>query len=166
RKRSQRKKENKHSKTNPNTTSNDDSNKPMDLDDEKTMQLEQRKILLFNCSEIVDFSSGDTILPTRITCYCRHHNEKVDYANTIIATGMSPPIMITDDHKSSKTKVGVGRKRPKAEYDRRTNALPSNSVNSTKNKLNSELSSVASLSPTPTGESHTSSSIVSPNSSE
>lgn len=51
----------------------------MDLDDEKTMQLEQRKILLFNCSEIVDFSSGDTILPTRITCYCRHHNEKVGF---------------------------------------------------------------------------------------
>ena len=57
----------------------DDANKPMDLDDEKTMQLEQRKILLFNCSEIVDFSSGDTILPTRITCYCRHHNEKVGF---------------------------------------------------------------------------------------
>ncbi|KAF0405052.1 Mga2p [Gigaspora margarita] len=170
RKRSQRKKENKHSKTNPNATSNDDSNKPMDLDDEKTMQLEQRKILLFNCSEIVDFSSGDTILPTRITCYCRHHNEKVgfciyfvmkDYANTIIATGMSPPIMITDDHKSSKTKVGVGRKRPKAEYDRRSNSVSSNSTTSAKNKINNELSS---LSPTPTGESHASSSILSPNS--
>ncbi|CAG8751027.1 6881_t:CDS:2, partial [Dentiscutata heterogama] len=143
RKRSQRKKENKHSKTNPNATSNDDSNKPMDLDDEKTMQLEQRKILLFNCSEIVDFSSGDTILPTRIT-----------------STGMSPPIMITDDHKSSKTKVGVGRKRPKAEYDRRTNSVSSNSSNSTKNKINNELSS---LSPTPTGESHASSSVISPN---
>ncbi|PKC12447.1 hypothetical protein RhiirA5_463964, partial [Rhizophagus irregularis] len=128
RKRSQRKKENKNAKVNSSTApSADDTNKPMDLDDEKTMQLEQRKILLFNCSEIVDFSSGDTILPTRITCYCRHHNEKVgfciyfvmkDYTNTVIANGMSPPIMITDDHKSSKTKIGVGRKRPRAEYDR------------------------------------------------
>ncbi|CAB4489647.1 unnamed protein product [Rhizophagus irregularis] len=146
RKRSQRKKENKNAKVNSSTApSADDTNKPMDLDDEKTMQLEQRKILLFNCSEIVDFSSGDTILPTRITCYCRHHNEKVgfciyfvmkDYTNTVIANGMSPPIMITDDHKSSKTKIGVGRKRPRAEYDRRASTTSNNSTNSIKNKVN------------------------------
>ncbi|CAG8436235.1 7106_t:CDS:10 [Funneliformis caledonium] len=145
RKRSQRKKENRHAKANSNAAAPqvDDANKPMDLDDEKTMQLEQRKILLFNCSEIVDFSSGDTILPTRITCYCRHHNEKVgfciyfvmkDYTDSIIATGMSPPIMITDDHKSSKTKVGVGRKRPRAEYDRRNSTTANNPINSTKSK--------------------------------
>ncbi|RIA92219.1 hypothetical protein C1645_82014 [Glomus cerebriforme] len=169
RKRSQRKKENKHAKVNPNTAPPaDDANKPMDLDDEKTMQLEQRKILLFNCSEIVDFSSGDTILPTRITCYCRHHNEKVgfciyfvmkDYTNTVIANGMSPPIMITDDHKSSKTKVGVGRKRPRAEYDRRTSTTSTNSTNSIKNKA-SERHAISSLSngisneptPSPTSE--------------
>ncbi|CAI2166247.1 2979_t:CDS:10 [Funneliformis geosporum] len=145
RKRSQRKKENRHAKANSNAAAPqvEDSNKPMDLDDEKTMQLEQRKILLFNCSEIVDFSSGDTILPTRITCYCRHHNEKVgfciyfvmkDCTDAIIATGMSPPIMITDDHKSSKTKVGVGRKRPRAEYDRRNSTTANNPINSTKSK--------------------------------
>jgi len=146
RKRSQRKKENKNAKLNSSAAPPaDDTNKPMDLDDEKTMQLEQRKILLFNCSEIVDFSSGDTILPTRITCYCRHHNEKVgfciyfvmkDYTNTVIANGMSPPIMITDDHKSSKTKIGVGRKRPRAEYDRRASTTSNNSTNSIKNKAN------------------------------
>ncbi|CAG8550502.1 2708_t:CDS:1 [Paraglomus occultum] len=103
----------------------------MDLDDEKSLALEQRKILLFNCSEIVDFSSGDTILPTRITCYCRHHNEKVgfciifvmkDCSGQVIARGVSPAIMITDDHKSSKTKQAngvVGRRRSRVENERR-----------------------------------------------
>lgn len=49
------------------------------MDDEKSLALEEQKVLLFNCSEVVDFSSGDTILPTRITCYCRHHNEKIGF---------------------------------------------------------------------------------------
>ena len=38
-----------------------------------------QRILLFNCSTLVEFSSGDAILPTRITCYCRHHNEKIGF---------------------------------------------------------------------------------------
>lgn len=59
-----------------------------------------------------------------------------DYTNTVIANGMSPPIMITDDHKSSKTKIGVGRKRPRAEYDRRASTTSNNSTNSIKNKVN------------------------------
>ncbi|KAG0257343.1 hypothetical protein BG011_004017 [Mortierella polycephala] len=84
-----------------------------DDDDPEQMILEQRKILLFNCTEIAEFSSGELILPTRITCYCRHHGEKQgfciqfvlrDYANNVVAVGMSPPIMITDDHKASKVK--------------------------------------------------------------
>ncbi|KAF9185090.1 SPT3 Dosage dependent suppressor of Ty-induced promoter mutations-like protein [Haplosporangium sp. Z 767] len=84
-----------------------------DDDDPEQMALEQRKILLFNCTEIAEFSSGELILPTRITCYCRHHGEKQgfciqfvlrDYANNVVAIGMSPPIMITDDHKASKVK--------------------------------------------------------------
>ena len=37
---------------------------------------EQDRILLFNCGPMVTFNSGDAILPTRIACYCRHHNEK------------------------------------------------------------------------------------------
>ncbi|KAJ3287060.1 hypothetical protein HK104_008773 [Borealophlyctis nickersoniae] len=90
------------------------------LDDE-LLALEQKKVILFNCGQVVDFSSGDTILPTRITCYCRHHSEKLgfciyfvfrDCTRQIIATGISPPIMITDDHKSSKGKT---RKRPRVE---------------------------------------------------
>ncbi|KAF9948115.1 SPT3 Dosage dependent suppressor of Ty-induced promoter mutations-like protein [Mortierella alpina] len=85
----------------------------LDEDDPEQIALEQRKILLFNCTEIAEFNSGELILPTRITCYCRHHSEKQgfciqfmlrDYANNIVAMGMSPPIMITDDHKASKVK--------------------------------------------------------------
>ncbi|KAI8831210.1 hypothetical protein BJ741DRAFT_536994 [Chytriomyces cf. hyalinus JEL632] len=75
---------------------------------------EAAKIVLFNCGSYVDFSSGDTILPTRITCYCRHHNEKIgfcvyfiarDHNSSIVATGISPPILITDDHKGTKNKM-------------------------------------------------------------
>ncbi|CAO3598942.1 unnamed protein product [Absidia cylindrospora] len=110
RKRSQRRKESKIKSEN-----NDGDNQ---LEDEQSLALEEQKILLFNCSEIVDFSSGDTILPTRITCYCRHHNERLgfciyfemqDHTGKPVASGMSPPIMITDDHKSSK--LNAGRKR-------------------------------------------------------
>lgn len=77
--------------------------------------------MLFNCAELVDFSAGDTILPTRITCYCRHHNERlgfciyfemVDHTGKKVAEGISPPIMITDDHKSNKVKTGLKRRRP------------------------------------------------------
>ena len=68
----------------------------------------------------MDFSAGDTILPTRITCYCRHHNERLgfciyfemlDFSGNKIADGISPPIMITDDHKSNKLKPGSKRRR-------------------------------------------------------
>ncbi|ORE07219.1 hypothetical protein BCV72DRAFT_304844 [Rhizopus microsporus var. microsporus] len=86
-------------------------------EDQATVTANEEEILLFNCPEIVDFSAGDTILPTRITCYCRHHNEKIgfciyfqllDHTGKNIAEGISPPIMITDDHKS---KSGTKRRR-------------------------------------------------------
>lgn len=53
---------------------------------------------------------GSVVLPLRITCYCRHHREKVgfnvhftmtDEAGRIVGTGSSRPIMITDDHKTA-----------------------------------------------------------------
>ncbi|KAI9029581.1 hypothetical protein CLU79DRAFT_786808, partial [Phycomyces nitens] len=115
RKRSQRRKENKIKAEEDESRSNED---------DKSLALEEQKVLLFNCSEIVDFSSGDTILPTRITCYCRHHNERLgfciyfemhDQTGKQVATGMSPPIMITDDHKSNKIKAG--RKRPRTDVE-------------------------------------------------
>ncbi|KDR75153.1 hypothetical protein GALMADRAFT_249088 [Galerina marginata CBS 339.88] len=69
-------------------------------------------IIQFNCAEILDFSTGSVVLPLRITCYCRHHREKVgfnvhfsmmDHTGRIVGSGMSRPIMITDDHKTSTT---------------------------------------------------------------
>jgi hypothetical protein len=97
-------------------------NKPETLDGagEDDLASDEERILLFNCSEIVDFSAGDTILPTRITCYCRHHNERVgfciyfemlDHTGKKVAEGLSPPILITDDHKSNKVKAGSKRRR-------------------------------------------------------
>lgn len=50
-----------------------------DLSNEEVMAQERRKILLFNCSEYVEFDDGEVTLPTRVTCYCRHHSEKVGF---------------------------------------------------------------------------------------
>ncbi|EDR11860.1 uncharacterized protein LACBIDRAFT_313737 [Laccaria bicolor S238N-H82] len=67
-------------------------------------------IIQFNCAEVLDFSTGSVVLPLRITCYCRHHREKVgfnvhftmmDHIGRIVGSGSSRPIMITDDHKTS-----------------------------------------------------------------
>jgi hypothetical protein len=41
---------------------------------------EKRKIVVFNCAEYIEFGEGEVILPTRITCYCRHHKEKLGFA--------------------------------------------------------------------------------------
>ncbi|KAJ6625880.1 hypothetical protein B0H10DRAFT_2001193 [Mycena sp. CBHHK59/15] len=41
-------------------------------------------IIQFNCAEVQEFSSGSVVLPLRITCYCRHHREKLD-----VSTGVS-----------------------------------------------------------------------------
>lgn len=97
-----------------------------DLSDESIMAEERRRILLFNCNEYVEFNNGEATLPTRVTCYCRHHSEKTgfrvvftvkDNLNHVIATGRSPPIMITDDHKSSKMQQTAAKKRARAEFD-------------------------------------------------
>lgn len=70
---------------------------------------EKRKIVVFNCGQYVSFESGEVTLPTRITCYCRHHREKKgfrikvtlrDHSRHAIASSITPPIMITDDHKA------------------------------------------------------------------
>ncbi|CDS11004.1 hypothetical protein LRAMOSA03268 [Lichtheimia ramosa] len=105
------------------------------LEDEEVMAQERRKILLFNCSEYIEFNEGEATLPTRVTCYCRHHSEKIgfrivftvkDSQNHVLATGRSPPIMITDDHKSSKvqtaaaaaaTAAAAARKRTRSDFD-------------------------------------------------
>ncbi|EPB85489.1 hypothetical protein HMPREF1544_07762 [Mucor circinelloides 1006PhL] len=117
RKRSQRRKE---SKLQRNSEETEDEK----TEDEQSLAFDEERVLLFNCSEVVDFSAGDTILPTRITCYCRHHNERLgfciyfemlDHTGKKVAEGISPPIMITDDHKSNKVKAGLKRRRTENE---------------------------------------------------
>jgi len=90
---------------------------------------ENERIIIFNCNQIIEFGGGDCILPSRITCYCRHHKEKIgfciyfvlrDHNGVVVATGLSPPILITDDHKSNAFKKN-GRKRVKLEQQ---SALP------------------------------------------
>ncbi|KAI9363396.1 hypothetical protein DFJ73DRAFT_620449, partial [Zopfochytrium polystomum] len=75
------------------------------------------RTLLFSCPGHVDFSSGDTILPTRIACYSRHQNEKIgfcvyfvgrDASGNAVATGLTPPVLITDDHKAGRPKAQKG----------------------------------------------------------
>lgn len=87
-------------------------------------QWERNKIILFNCGELVPLNEDiayegaqplpTAILPTRITCYCRHHREKTGFTinftlkqhdGSVVASTKSPPIMITDDHKSSTSKA-------------------------------------------------------------
>ncbi|KAJ1920763.1 SPT3 Dosage dependent suppressor of Ty-induced promoter mutations-like protein [Mycoemilia scoparia] len=156
-KRSLRRKENRIRSTAPSTCTTPNQSRPgsplgdpalgkpltgnMDIDwDENRIAIEKQRIIIFNCNDILDFSKGEIVLPTRITCYCRHHSEKVgfcvclslrDYQGDVVASVMSPPIMITDDHKSTKFKQD--RKiRGKAEYDRPgidlSHILPAGSV--------------------------------------
>ncbi|KAK0455038.1 hypothetical protein EV421DRAFT_1760988 [Armillaria borealis] len=94
--------------------SDSDSNESPNNTPTKNGQREDTSsIIQFNCSEVIDFSTGSVVLPLRITCYCRHHREKVgfnvhftmmDHTGRIVGTGSSRPIMITDDHKTSSSK--------------------------------------------------------------
>ncbi|GAN10534.1 conserved hypothetical protein [Mucor ambiguus] len=93
---------------------------------DEAFERDRQRILLINCEPLVNFSTGDAILPIRITCYCRHHNERIGFRvrfalrndkGMVVATGESPPIMITDDHKSPKQRapsLSVSRKRRRA----------------------------------------------------
>ncbi|KAL4073911.1 hypothetical protein V8B97DRAFT_2021472 [Scleroderma yunnanense] len=76
----------------------------------KGVKEDTTSIIQFNCPEVLDFSSGSAVLPVRITCYCRHHREKVgfvihftmmNHSGYVVGSGATPPIMITDDHKST-----------------------------------------------------------------
>ncbi|KAJ7647058.1 hypothetical protein FB45DRAFT_892206 [Roridomyces roridus] len=90
-----------------------DSESGDDTKSAKGKQEDTSSIIQFNCAEVQDFSSGSVVLPLRITCYCRHHREKVgfnvhltmmDHNGRIVANGISKPIMITDDHKTPAVK--------------------------------------------------------------
>jgi hypothetical protein len=94
-----------------------DSDDGMDEDGPAPKGEDTSSIVQFNCPELLDFGTGSTLLPLRITCYCRHHREKVgfrvtftlrDDAGRIVGSGTTPPIMITDDHKTGNS----ARKKP------------------------------------------------------
>ncbi|KAI8334307.1 hypothetical protein BC941DRAFT_472887 [Chlamydoabsidia padenii] len=87
--------------------------------DETLMERERQRILLFNSDPLLAFHEGECVLPTRITCYSRHHDERqgfritftmYDHQGKLVATGTSPPVMITDDHKNL-AKLGDKRRR-------------------------------------------------------
>lgn len=52
---------------------------PTPTDPEEYQAWEKSRIMVFSSTEYVDFADGQCLLPTRITCYCRHHNEKVGF---------------------------------------------------------------------------------------
>lgn len=71
---------------------------------------EERKILVFNCPELLEIANGEVMIPTRVTCYCRHHKEKDgfriiitlrDALNNVLASTSSELVLITDDHKTT-----------------------------------------------------------------
>lgn len=79
---------------------------------------EERKIMVFNCPELLELKNGQAVAPTRVTCYCRHHKEKdgfrmiitlKDAAGTMLASTTSDIILITDDHKTT-PKVEKGQR--------------------------------------------------------
>ncbi|KAH7332583.1 hypothetical protein B0J17DRAFT_152187 [Rhizoctonia solani] len=87
---------------------------PSEIVDLSSLGCEDDKIVLYNCADVLEFKSGTVDLPVRLTCYCRHHSEKVgfcitfilrDHTGRTVGTGTTPPIMITDDHKSTARKV-------------------------------------------------------------
>ncbi|KAF8623081.1 hypothetical protein AX15_006495 [Amanita polypyramis BW_CC] len=93
--------------TRSDTDSNEDPSRPAGKNKHHE---DTTSIIQFNCAEVLDFSTGSVVLPLRITCYCRHHREKVgflvnmqmlDNAGRVVAFGQTKPIMITDDHKTA-----------------------------------------------------------------
>ncbi|KAH7108411.1 hypothetical protein BKA62DRAFT_682105 [Auriculariales sp. MPI-PUGE-AT-0066] len=83
-------------------------------DDPDVGENSEPQLVHFNCPDLIDFSTGLAALPVRITCYCRHHKEKSGFTlvfslrdadGRIVGRGMTPPVMITDDHKSNKPRA-------------------------------------------------------------
>ena len=85
----------------------------------------------------MDFTSGTCSLPTRITCYCRHHKEKQgfkivlivkDTAGNVVGRCVSGNIMITDDHKAQgkgDDSTGRGESKRRSSEEGRVSGLTS-----------------------------------------
>ncbi|CAH7684813.1 hypothetical protein BY996DRAFT_4574632 [Phakopsora pachyrhizi] len=121
---------------------------------------EKRKIVVFNCGQYVDFHTGEITLPTRITCYCRHHREKKgfrvkvslrDHKNVLVASSVTPAIMITDDHKAvaaaakAKSTSDVEDANLKTRPIRKLPAMNTTANQSTSTKLRKKKSSIMSV---------------------
>ncbi|ORX58937.1 hypothetical protein DM01DRAFT_1381566 [Hesseltinella vesiculosa] len=96
--------------------------------DGSLMEKERKRILIFNSEPILAFDHGECILPTRITCYSRHHDERQgfrikfalhDRDGALVAAGQSPPVMITDDHKNLSKLTDKQRRRRKPSNHRK-----------------------------------------------
>lgn len=81
---------------------------------------ETKRVIVFNTQEVKEWQQPppeeirpcgtmQIEAPMRIACYCRHHHEKLgfqviftlkDHLGQVITQGLSPSIMITDDHKT------------------------------------------------------------------
>ncbi|KAF9295401.1 hypothetical protein BGZ74_010829 [Mortierella antarctica] len=92
---------------------------PTPTDPEEYQAWEKSRIMVFSSTEYVDFADGQCLLPTRITCYCRHHNEKVgfriqfaarDSTGAVVARVLTNAVMMMDDHKSGKKATPSGIK--------------------------------------------------------
>ncbi|KAF9285102.1 hypothetical protein BGZ68_004151 [Mortierella alpina] len=94
----------------------DECDPPTPTDPVQYQAWERSRIMVFSSTEYVDISAGECMLPTRITCYCRHHNEKVgfriqftarDSTGAVVASVLTNPVMMMDDHKSGKRVLPV-----------------------------------------------------------
>ncbi|KAF9384629.1 hypothetical protein CPB97_005528, partial [Podila verticillata] len=92
---------------------------PTPTDPAEYQAWEKSRIMVFSSTEYVDFADGQCLLPTRITCYCRHHNEKVgfriqftarDSTGAVVARVLTNAVMMMDDHKSGKKAIPTGAK--------------------------------------------------------
>lgn len=79
---------------------------------EKNLEKDRERIIVFAGKDrTLQILNNDVLVPIRLTCYCRHHEEHVgfrlkleliDHLYRLVATATSPPILVTDDHKSIK----------------------------------------------------------------
>ncbi|KAF9912417.1 SPT3 Dosage dependent suppressor of Ty-induced promoter mutations-like protein [Linnemannia zychae] len=109
----------------------EDPNPPTPTDPVEHQAWERSRIMVFSSTEYVDISAGECMLPTRITCYCRHHNEKVgfriqftarDATGVVVASVLSNPVMMMDDHKSGKKAT------PSSEHTRGSISIPASPI--------------------------------------
>jgi hypothetical protein len=85
-----------------------DEERQLDTVEKDTEQDRERILIFASQNERLQILRGDVMLPIRLTCYCRHHEERtgfrvklelLDNCHCLVGSAYSPPILITDDHK-------------------------------------------------------------------